>query len=108
MLLSASWVRPRDFSGFPLFNFLYNTENGATVTFLLRNPKCFDADEFMKPYIATGKARLVPGNALKEDDVREAWKVATEQGAKVDTVLYTLGEYLSCSRPTVWSLRRND
>lgn len=50
----------------------------------------------MKPYIATGKARLVQGDALKQDEVRNAWKVAAYQGAKIDAVLFTMGESPSC------------
>jgi len=65
---------------------------GATVTFLLRNKATFDNDESIKPYIASGKVRIVPGDALNEEDVRQAWKVAAEGvSGHVDTLLFTVG-----------------
>ena len=51
-----------------MLSFELLTEKGATVTFLLRKRSCFDADESIRPYIASGKARLVQGDALKEED----------------------------------------
>ncbi|KAI5117118.1 hypothetical protein M0805_003670 [Coniferiporia weirii] len=67
-------------------------KKGATVTFLLRNPSCFDTDETIKPYIASGKARIVSGDALKEEDNRRAWELASEGGdSGVDVVLFTVG-----------------
>ncbi|KAI5117789.1 hypothetical protein M0805_002176 [Coniferiporia weirii] len=64
----------------------------ATVTFLLRNKACFDKDEHIQPYIASGKARIVPGNALEEEDVRRAWKVAGEgDDSAVDIVIFSIG-----------------
>lgn len=65
---------------------------GETVTFLLRNKSSFDNDESIKPYIASGKARIVVGDALKEDDVRRSWEAANEgEGGSVDMCLFTVG-----------------
>ncbi|RPD58980.1 hypothetical protein L226DRAFT_510763 [Lentinus tigrinus ALCF2SS1-7] len=65
---------------------------GATATFLLRSPSVFDNDEQMQPFIKDGKAHLVRGDALNQDDVRNAWQAATEAGGgKVDVVLFTVG-----------------
>ena len=61
------------------------------MTFLLRNVKCFDADESIKPFVSSGAARLVQGDALKEDDVRKVWTVAAEGEGKLDTVLFSIG-----------------
>ena len=60
-------------------------DSGATVTFLVRNLSSFDNDETIQPYIASGKARLVKGDALKEEDVRNAWRAAAE-GEGTETV----------------------
>nr|GAT59774.1 predicted protein [Mycena chlorophos] len=62
-------------------------EKGAVVTFMLRSPSIFDEDEKMQHYIRSGRARLVQGDALKEEDVRRAWEAA----GTVDTVLFTVG-----------------
>ncbi|PVG04668.1 hypothetical protein CPB86DRAFT_777947 [Serendipita vermifera] len=63
---------------------------GDTVTLLLRNTTAIENDESFKPYIASGKARLVKGDATSHNDVSAAWKVAT-QDAPVDLVMFTLG-----------------
>jgi len=44
----------------------------------------------MKSYIASGKARLVKGDALNREDVTRAWQSAIEDGP-VDVLLFTLG-----------------
>ncbi|CAK5265387.1 unnamed protein product, partial [Mycena citricolor] len=62
-------------------------EQGATVTFLLRSTAVFDRDETIQKYVKLGSARLVQGDALDIDDVRNAWK---EAGA-VDAVVFTVG-----------------
>ncbi|TFK46706.1 hypothetical protein OE88DRAFT_1637825 [Heliocybe sulcata] len=71
-------------------------DQGATVTFLLRSPSVFDNDENMKRYVASGKAKIVKGDALKREDVARAWQSANEGGA-VDLLLFTLGGYPSFS-----------
>ncbi|KAL1721720.1 hypothetical protein EV715DRAFT_194537 [Schizophyllum commune] len=63
---------------------------GATVTFLLRNPAVFDEDEIIKKAVAAGKAFLVKGDGLNQDDVARAWVEATSHG-HVDTLLFTVG-----------------
>ncbi|TFY60016.1 hypothetical protein EVJ58_g5413 [Rhodofomes roseus] len=65
---------------------------GATVTFLLRSTSAFDNDEVIQPYIRSGTARLVQGDALKADDVQRGWEAA--QNAKdgtIDLVLFSIG-----------------
>ncbi|EPQ57830.1 hypothetical protein GLOTRDRAFT_36291 [Gloeophyllum trabeum ATCC 11539] len=68
-------------------------EKGATITFLLRSPSVFDNDEKIQGYIASGKARLVKGDALVKEDVRRAWEVAGqgEREGQVDFLLFTVG-----------------
>ncbi|TDL18417.1 hypothetical protein BD410DRAFT_700554, partial [Rickenella mellea] len=66
--------------------------SNATVTFLLRNKSSFDNDESMKPYMASGKARIVEGDALKESDVQRAWdSAASAKDGHVDVMLFTVG-----------------
>ncbi|KAK7455292.1 hypothetical protein VKT23_011165 [Stygiomarasmius scandens] len=66
---------------------------GWNVTFLLRNPSVFDADETIQEYIKSGKAILVKGDALVEQDVKRAWEEAASHGpeGKVDLLLFTVG-----------------
>ncbi|KLO12063.1 hypothetical protein SCHPADRAFT_929503 [Schizopora paradoxa] len=72
-------------------------EKGATVCYQLRRPNIFDNDEEMQKYITSGKAIIIPGDALKEDDVRRAWEKAAEDGVPVDTCIFTVGGYPSFS-----------
>lgn len=65
--------------------------HGATVVFLLRNPKAFDDDATMKPYLDSGKAILVRGDALSATDVANAWKKAAEVTGRVDFVVFSVG-----------------
>ncbi|TDL18420.1 hypothetical protein BD410DRAFT_793333 [Rickenella mellea] len=66
--------------------------NNSTVTFLLRNKSSFENDEIMKPYIASRKARIVEGDALKEADVQRAWDAAASaKDGHVDLMLFTVG-----------------
>ncbi|KAL5490680.1 hypothetical protein ACEPAI_5514 [Sanghuangporus weigelae] len=65
--------------------------NGATVIFLLRNTSCFDTDESIKQYVASGKARLVQGDAMKKEDVGKALTVASEGDDPLDAVLFSVG-----------------
>jgi len=64
---------------------------GATVVFLLRNTKVFDDDAVIKPYLDSGKAILVKGDALSADDVASAWKKAAEVNGRVDYVIFSVG-----------------
>jgi len=69
---------------------------GATVTFLMRSPSAFDANEEMQNYIKNGTARLVKGDALNREDVLKGWEVAAEPespgGARgVDVLLFSVG-----------------
>lgn len=65
--------------------------HGATVVFLLRNTKVFDDDAVIKPYVDSGKAILVKGDALSGDDVASAWKKAAEVNGRVDYVIFSVG-----------------
>jgi len=64
--------------------------SGATVTFLLRSPSTFDKDEAVQGYVKSGKARLVQGDGLVQEDVRRAWEESGKD-QPVDTVLFTVG-----------------
>ncbi|THU96942.1 hypothetical protein K435DRAFT_778301 [Dendrothele bispora CBS 962.96] len=66
---------------------------GCTVTFLLRNPSVFDADETIQKHVKSGKALLVKGDALIEQDVKRVWEEAAAHGpeGKVDQVIFTVG-----------------
>ncbi|PPQ89433.1 hypothetical protein CVT25_012812 [Psilocybe cyanescens] len=64
--------------------------SGATVTFLLRSPAAFDSDEVIQKYVKSGKARLIKGDALVEDDVQASWSEAVKCGP-IDLLLCTVG-----------------
>ncbi|PIL28686.1 hypothetical protein GSI_08730 [Ganoderma sinense ZZ0214-1] len=65
---------------------------GATVTYLLRSVNTFDNNAEMLPFIKSGKAKLVHGDGLKPETIRDGWATAREAGnGKVDLVLFTLG-----------------
>lgn len=74
---------------------------GDTVTFLLRNPSVFDADEAIQAFVEKGKARLVAGDALNREDVRHGWEVAGQLASgepldsegQVNVLLFTLGAH---------------
>ncbi|KAG8806110.1 hypothetical protein FRC17_005170 [Serendipita sp. 399] len=63
---------------------------GNTVTFVLRNPSTLEADEALKEYISSGKARLVKGDALSSDDIKAAWLGAVAV-SPVDLIMFTVG-----------------
>lgn len=64
---------------------------GHSATLQLRNPKGFDNDAEIAPYIQSGKAEIVQGDALVTEDVERAWAKATENGRTVDYILFTIG-----------------
>ncbi|THH17253.1 hypothetical protein EUX98_g9167, partial [Antrodiella citrinella] len=64
---------------------------GAHVTFLLRSTSALENDETIRPYITSGHAKLVKGDALKAEDVAKGWAVAQADDRKVDLLLFTLG-----------------
>ena len=48
----------------------------------------------MQPFIKEGKAKLVHGDGLKAETIRNGWATALEAGnGKVDVVLFTLGAF---------------
>ncbi|KAG8928153.1 hypothetical protein FRC03_012287 [Tulasnella sp. 419] len=63
---------------------------GHTVTYLLRNASVFDNNDDIKPFIASGHARLVKGDALDIETVKNGWAEATKDGP-VDLVLFAIG-----------------
>ncbi|KAF7976767.1 hypothetical protein HWV62_5768 [Athelia sp. TMB] len=74
-------------------------EKGASVTFLLRSPSCFDTDETIQKYVKSGKARLIKGDALVKTDVVRSWAEAAqgEGEQRVDVLLFTVGTIPSFS-----------
>ena len=70
------------------------SDKGATVTFLLRNTSVFDADESIQPFVRSGKARLVKGDALNIDDVARGWAEAqaASEAQHVDVLLFSVGQ----------------
>lgn len=69
---------------------------GSTVTFMLRSVATLENDPKIKPYVETGKAKLVKGDAMSFEDVSAAWKLASSE-APVDLVLFTVGMLSRCS-----------
>ena len=63
------------------------------MTFLLRSPTVFDQDEVIQGYIKSGKAKLLKGDALVQDDVKHAWDEAANSGV-VDLLVFTVGQCL--------------
>jgi len=63
---------------------------GATVTFLLRSPATFDNDEAIQTHVKSGKARLIQGDGLVVEDVRNVWAEASEE-TPVDALLISVG-----------------
>ena len=64
---------------------------GDTVTYLLRNTKALEDDEAVRPYIQSGLAVLVKGDATSQADVQNAWAAASKDGP-VDFIMFTIGE----------------
>lgn len=60
---------------------------------LLRNPSSLDADETIQPFVKSGHARLVKGDALKLEDVAHAWEEAQKASPSghVDVVFFAIG-----------------
>ncbi|KAF9789782.1 hypothetical protein BJ322DRAFT_1098608 [Thelephora terrestris] len=73
------------------FTTLRLLDQGHSATLLLRNTNVFDNDERMKPYVDSGKAELVKGDALVSEDVKRVWEKATEAGREVDYAIFTMG-----------------
>ena len=67
---------------------------GDTVTYLLRNTKTLEEDEAVKPYIQSGLAVLVKGDATSQEDVQNAWVAASKNGP-VDFIIFTIGEWVA-------------
>ncbi|KAG8916063.1 hypothetical protein FRC00_000630 [Tulasnella sp. 408] len=64
---------------------------GHSVVFQVRNPFCFDNDTEIQPFVASGHAKLIKGDAMVEEEVRNAWTEANADGTAVDLVLFTVG-----------------
>jgi hypothetical protein len=76
-------------------------ERGSSVTYLLRDPACFDQDTAMQPHIKAGRARLVKGNALVEEDMRRVWSEAIGDDGTLDLILSTIGMNNQIRRNTI-------
>ncbi|KAH7345685.1 hypothetical protein B0J17DRAFT_764280 [Rhizoctonia solani] len=63
---------------------------GHTCTLLLRKPEAIESDPFMSDYIKNGKAKLVRGDGLVQEDVQKVWNVASSEG-QVDLVFFGIG-----------------
>ncbi|KAG8896173.1 hypothetical protein FRB99_009030 [Tulasnella sp. 403] len=63
-------------------------KEGHTVVFLLRNPSVFESDAEIQSFVTSGHAILIQGDALNEEEVRNAWAQA---GNDVELVLFTVG-----------------
>lgn len=59
---------------------------------MLRSPAIFDSDSTIQSYVESGKAHLLKGDALVEDDVKRAWDEALTHGP-VDFLLSSVGMY---------------
>ncbi|KAJ3777489.1 hypothetical protein FB446DRAFT_699900 [Lentinula raphanica] len=64
--------------------------SGCNVTFMLRSTSVCNSDESIQGYVQSGKAHLIKGDALIEDDVKHARDEALTYGA-LDLVLFTVG-----------------
>jgi len=74
-----------------LYAQVFLTSWQTSVTFLsLRSPSAFDKDEAVQGYVKPGKAHLVKGDGLVEEDVKRAWGESGKDRT-VDTVLFTVG-----------------
>lgn len=69
-----------------------STEAGHTVIFMMRSTGVFNNGQVVQPFVASGQAKLIKGDALKEDDLRNAWDVSGEDGP-VDVALFTVGSF---------------
>ncbi|CAE6445830.1 unnamed protein product [Rhizoctonia solani] len=65
-------------------------EKGHTCVLLLRKPEALGSDPFMNNYIKNGKAKLIRGDGLIQDDVQNVWNVASSEGL-VDLVFFGIG-----------------
>lgn len=72
---------------------------GDTVTYLLRNTKALEDDEAVRPYIQSGLAVLIKGDATSQADVQNAWAAASKDGP-VDFIMFTIGECVAPSLST--------
>ncbi|KAG9050961.1 hypothetical protein FS837_000624 [Tulasnella sp. UAMH 9824] len=64
-------------------------KSGHSVVFQLRKTSVFDQDEDMKPFIQSGAAKVIQGDAMVEEDVRKAWTEANADNIPVDVILFT-------------------
>ncbi|KAH8099643.1 hypothetical protein BXZ70DRAFT_240320 [Cristinia sonorae] len=65
---------------------------GARITFLLRSPAGLENDQAIRPYVESGHAIIVKGDAFVAEDVKKGWAVAQDNGAlTVDLILFTVG-----------------
>lgn len=70
---------------------LLKASENNNVVFFLRNLSVFDEDADIQPFIKSGHAKLVKGDALNEDDLKNAFAQATSDGIPIDVVIFSLG-----------------
>ncbi|KAG9076131.1 hypothetical protein FRC06_009685 [Ceratobasidium sp. 370] len=63
---------------------------GHICTLLLRHPEAIESDESISAYVEGGKAIIVPGDGLVEEDVQRAW-VAAKGDGQVDAIYFGIG-----------------
>jgi hypothetical protein len=60
---------------------------------------CFDQDTAMQPHIKVGRARIVKGDALVEENMRQVWSQAIGEDGTLDVVFSAIGmQYQTRSR----------
>lgn len=72
------------------FSALHFLSSGHKVVFFLRSPGAFDNDATIQPYLKSGQASIVKGDALDKQAVENAWNAANKD-SNVDLVLFTVG-----------------
>ena len=65
---------------------------GHSCTLLLRRPDAMKSDAAMSDYIRDGKAKLVQGDGLVQEDIQRAWDTAKGDG-EVGLVFFGIGGY---------------
>ncbi|KAG8879838.1 hypothetical protein FRB98_005487 [Tulasnella sp. 332] len=70
---------------------LHLLQQGHHVAFVLRNTSTFIGNAEMKPFLESGSAQLIQGDALDVGSMRSAWIEANSTGEPVDVAIFTVG-----------------
>lgn len=73
---------------------------------MLRSPAVFDSDATIQSYVKSGKAHLLKGDALVENDVKHAWDEASTRGP-VDLLLFSVGMFSPLEKSMTLALIRS-